>query len=125
MVAAHQAPGQTVAHRINRALTVIRHMTPPAATDDRLRVNWGVVLTNAVGVVIGLSLTACVSGIVFLVYRLPSQQDEILRNQQSARQFMRQLADEVKVLEQNDRVQDERLGRIESGRRWSRDDPSR
>jgi hypothetical protein len=117
MVAAHPAPGHSVAHRITRALTVIRHMTPPPATDPPLRVNWGVVLTNAVGVVIGLAMTASVSGVVYLVWRLPSQQEAILRKLEQSEILMRDLASEVDRLEKNDRRQDERLLRIEERRR--------
>lgn len=116
MVAAHHATGRTAARSINRGLTVVRHMTPPPAADRPQLLNWGVMLTNAVGVVIGLALTASVGGVVFLVYRLPAQQDQILHRLEESKSLIRDLASEVERLEKNDRVQDDRILRIEEGR---------
>ena len=118
MVASHPADYHGSAfERVGRALRILRHMTPPHDAEDCPIVNWGVVLTNAVGVVIGLALTASVSGVVYLVWRVPAQEDAILRGQAQAQETMRILGNEIERLEKNDRTQDERLVRIESGRR--------
>lgn len=110
-----------------RALHILRHMAPLRAVDDNtapaLRVNWGVVITNAVGAALGLLLTSSAAGLAYLVWRLPAQQDQVLRNQEAAKVTLIDLIAEVKRLDandrridSNDRVQDTRLEQLE-GRR--------
>ncbi len=94
-----------------RTLHQLRTMTidPADKTKSGEHIRWGVVLTNAIGVVVGLALTASVSGVIFLAWTVPSSQQRIIENQE-------QLGDHIDKLDANDRSQDARLNRIEAAR---------
>jgi len=54
---------------------------PLDKTESGEHVHWGVVLTNAIGMIVGLALTASVTGVVYLAWTVPSSQLRILENQ--------------------------------------------
>jgi hypothetical protein len=104
------------ARRFLRDLKAIRHMPAEADNQPKHLIQWGVVATNAVGVVLGLALTSVTAGMFYLVWRLPTQQNEVLRSLQEIQRVQVATTDELKRLEINDRRQDDRLTKIEFGR---------
>jgi hypothetical protein len=77
-------------------------------------VNWGVIVTNAIGIVLGLAFTTMTGGMVYLIYRLPSAQNQILVELRHIQQAQRSAAEEITELKASDRKQDDRLLRLET-----------
>jgi hypothetical protein len=90
-------------------------MTPAHDNDSgSLHVNWGIVVTNAVGILLGLAITGGSAALGYMVWRLPMQQDQIIRNQESSKEVLIKLSDDLRRNEQNDRVIERRVDRIET-----------
>lgn len=89
------------AEQILRTLHLLRHMTPVSHQNENetLRVNWAVIVTNAIGAVVGIALTASVTGVIYLVWTVPVQQQKILENQA-------EMKVKIEKIEENDRRQD-------------------
>lgn len=81
--------------------------------EDEL-VDWGVVTTNAVGIVIGLILTSATGGIFYLVWQVPTQQQQIIEQLSDLKKEVLRAEAELTRLQANDRVQDNRLTAIEA-----------
>lgn len=74
----HQWP----ADRVVRLVHFLRHMnydTEKEQEEHSSRV--AVVVTNAIGMVVGLALTGLLSGVGYLAFTVPAQQQQILANQ--------------------------------------------
>lgn len=50
--------------------------------DDTHLVNWGAVLTNVIGLCLGALALTAFGGLTYMVFKFPSQQDKILKNQE-------------------------------------------
>jgi hypothetical protein len=61
----------------NRQLTVA-----DVPNDDTHLVNWGAVLTNVIGLCLGALALTTFGGVTYMVFKFPSQQDKILKNQE-------------------------------------------
>ena len=111
---AHLGRHQQSARHVVRALALLRHMTPAHDQDpEHFHVNWGIVITNAVGILIGLAITGSAAGLAFLVWRLPMQQDQIIRNQEAMRAVLVALEAEHRKFYEHDREFEKRVDRIE------------
>lgn len=111
----HLGRHQQSARHVVRALALLRHMTPAHNQDPGpLHVNWGIVVTNAVGILLGLAITGGSAALGYMVWRLPMQQDQIIRNQESSKEVLIKLSDDLRRNELNDRVIERRVDRIET-----------
>lgn len=100
---------RSFAEQVFRTLHLLRHMTPVSQQNEGepLHVNWGVILTNAVGAVVGIALTASVTGVVYLVWTVPGQQQRILENQAAFKSA-------VERIDQSDRQQELEIEKIKT-----------
>lgn len=99
------------AHCILHDLRTIRTM--PSTDDQPPLINWGVVVTNAVGMMLGLIITAGSTALLYLVYRLPAAQTETLNTLQEMRKTQVRMEEHMDKLQVSDRAQDDRLLRLE------------
>ena len=86
------------------------------AADDQQLVNWGVVLTNVSGLLIGSSILCGVGGVGYLAFTLPQAQSQILRNQETAKAELLRIGSRLDTLERNDERQDGDLIRLHYGK---------
>jgi hypothetical protein len=99
-----------------RVLQLLRKMAPDPNPDHPPLINWAVITTNAVGMVIGLIVTAGAGGLAYMGWQLPHQQAEILRGQAEARLLMQQSLKRVEKIEDDIRGLDRRTTRLEVAR---------
>lgn len=82
--------------------------------DEDGLIDWGVVTTNAIGIVVGIALTSATGGIFYLVWRVPAQQAEIIEQLRDMKEDHLQVKSEMVRLQANDRAQDNRLSVVEA-----------
>lgn len=85
-------------------------------TSDAPGFNWNDISANVVATVVAALFLSGLGLLGYVAYQVPRQQELILQNQSIAREKLSEIAAELQRLEANDRVQDDRLTKIESRR---------
>ncbi len=105
-------------HRLRREnwlQNAIHHQAVPTRDPDT-GLDWDAISGNVVATVVAGLFLSGLGLLGYVAYQVPRQQELILQNQGIAREKLADIADEMQRLEVNDRKQDERLTKIESGR---------
>lgn len=113
----HQPAGvRLLAHRL-RPEHWMKKDTPPSAVpgQDDHHFDWDAVSANVLATVLGGLALGVVGMIGYIAWTVPRQQDTILHNQTQFKSQVTDLVAEIKRLELNDRVQDDRLIKLETG----------
>ena len=106
-----------LAHRLlreNCLQNAIRTTAVP--TQDDHSFDWEKISANVLATVLGGLALAVVGAVGYIAWQVPRQQEMILHNQAQFKIQVTDLMSEIKRLEANDRVQDDRLIKLESRR---------
>lgn len=77
-------------------------------------VDWKVIIANVIAAILALGFTSAAGGVFYLVWRLPTSQSQILDTLHDMQKDQVFVKSELRRLEVNDRVQDNRLTAIEA-----------
>jgi hypothetical protein len=114
MVAAtYTSRRQQYVSALARAFIRLRIM-PSDSGPPRKGIDWDVALNNGAGVAVGLVVTAAFTSLIYLAYRLPTQQDELLQGQRAIRDDIQYLTDRLKRVEDSERSLNTRVTRLEA-----------
>jgi hypothetical protein len=75
--------------------------------DDAKLVNWGAVVTNVLGLCLGTLAIGAFGGLIYMVIKFPSTQEQILKNQETIEYGVTGLRQRVDRLEQSDNQQNQ------------------
>lgn len=84
----------------------------PDSSDNQALINWATVTTNVTGLVLGTAVLGMFGGIGYLVVKLPSTLEQILRNQESIRTEITRANKRIDSIEFSDKQQQQLIFRL-------------
>jgi hypothetical protein len=98
-----------LAGRILRASYLQKATSFPVSAAEDNPLDWSSISSNVIATVLGGALLALAGGVLYIAWQVPRQQDQILYNQVEMKRTLANLTERMARLEDNDRVQDDRL----------------